>query len=332
MRASLLLLLALVAAAASAQPVADKPADKPMEETKKNIKVLRGVPSSQLIPIMTVMANSLGVTCAYCHEQAWESDAKPPKEAGRRMVRLVRAVNEQYYGGRAVVTCNSCHRGRVETEPVPDIVDAGWNKPHPPSRVDPPLPSAEEMFARYIRAWGAPEAVAAVRNRRSLGIATGQSGRGDPRSAPFEMFQELPATIDIKADLSYPPEANREFASQFFNAMKIRDRYAEVKTVAVERIRGRDTYVVEARPKEGATTERLWFDSASGLLLRRQIDTPTLIGPLPQAYDFDDYRSIDGVMVPFVLQWSRGDYQITFRFAEVRHNAPRQVGPPPGPS
>ena len=43
-------------------------ADKPLEETKTNIVVLKGVPTSQLIPIMTVMANSLGVACTYCHE------------------------------------------------------------------------------------------------------------------------------------------------------------------------------------------------------------------------------------------------------------------------
>src|SRR5687768_18320659 len=42
---------------------------------------------SQLIPIMTVMANSLGVTCAHCHEPAWESDAKPAKE-DRKSTRL----------------------------------------------------------------------------------------------------------------------------------------------------------------------------------------------------------------------------------------------------
>src|ERR1043165_1359725 len=88
----------------AATPQAEKPltpqAEKPLEETKQNIVVLKGVPSSQLIPIMTVMANSLGVTCAYCHEPEWESDAKPAKEAGRRMIRMTRAINDAHYGGK----------------------------------------------------------------------------------------------------------------------------------------------------------------------------------------------------------------------------------------
>jgi hypothetical protein len=307
------LAILFLAATAVAQPQGDKP----LEETKKNIKVLRGVPSSQLIPIMTIMANSLGVTCSYCHEPEWESDARPEKEAGRRMLRLTRMINDQQYEGRGVVSCNTCHRGHVATVAAPDIADAGWNKPRHESHVDASLPAAEELLAKNLRAWGS---IDGVRNRRSTGIATALSGRGDPRSAAFELFQELPNTVKLTLDLPYPGEANREFTSQFFNAMKLRDRYAAVKTTSVRPIRGRDAYLAEATPKEGPNRETLWFDAATGLLLRREIVTPTIIGPLPQQYDFDDYRSIGGAMVPFFLQWSRGDYQITHRFATVTQN------------
>ena len=312
------ILLAAIATIANAQQPAP---DKPLEETKKNIKVLRGVPSSQLIPIMTVMANSLGVACTYCHETQWESDAKPTKLAGRRMLAMTRAINEQHYGSRVAVTCYTCHHGHGAADTVPNVADAGWNRPQPPSRVTPQLPKAEELFDRYLRAWGA---VATVKNRLSRGIATGRSGRGDPRSAPFEMFQQLPETVDVKLELSYPPEANREFVSQFFNAMRMRERYSTVETIDVRPLRDRDAYVVEAMPKEGAPAERLWFDSATGLLLRRERVRPTIIGPLPEEYDFDDYRTVDGVMVPFLMQWSRGDYQITHHFADVKHNVTRQ--------
>ena len=313
------LLLMTIASFASAQ---QQQSDKPLEETKKNIKVLRGVPSSQLIPIMTVMANSLGVSCAYCHEAQWESDAKPPKEAARRMLTMTRAINATHYQSKVVVTCHTCHQGHVSVDAAPHVADAGWNKPQPPSHVSPLLPSAEELFERHLRSWGS---AAAIKNRLSRGVATGRSGRGDPRSAPFEMFQQLPETVDLKVDLSYPPEANREFVSQFFNAMKIRERYSTVDTIDVRTLRDRDAYIVEAQPKEGGPAERLWFDSSTGLLLRRERTRPTIVGPLPEEYDFDDYRSIDGVMMPFFMQWSRGDYQITHRFAEAKHNVARQA-------
>src|SRR5438045_9519479 len=67
---TLILLAALLAVSTFAQNANN---DKPVEETKKNIKVLKGMPTSQLIPTMAFMSNSLGVTCAYCHTAEWES-------------------------------------------------------------------------------------------------------------------------------------------------------------------------------------------------------------------------------------------------------------------
>ncbi len=314
------LLVVLVALSVSAQE--DKSQDKPMEQTRKNIKVLTGVPSSQLIPIMTVMANSLGVACTYCHETAWESDAKAPKEAARRMIRLTRAINDTHYAGKVAVTCNTCHNGSVSTVAVPRVADAGWNKPAT-VKLQPALPAAEELFARYVRAWGTPEALANVRNRLATGVAMGRSGRGDPRSAPFELYQELPERKELKMELPYPPEADRELIHQFFNAAGIRKRYAKVVTVGADDVRGRASWVVEATPEEGGLPERLWFDAASGLLLRRHRQRATLVGPLPEEYEYDDYRTVDGVLVPFLLQWSRADYQVTHRFATVQHNVTR---------
>ncbi|HEX8172266.1 MAG TPA: photosynthetic reaction center cytochrome c subunit family protein [Thermoanaerobaculia bacterium] len=293
--------------------------DKPMEQTKKNIKALNGVPSSQLIPLMTVMANSLGVTCNYCHEPAWESDAKPAKEAARRMIRMTRAINDTHYGGRVVVTCNSCHRGRVAVDDVPSLEDAGYYHVAQSSVVTPALPNAEELFTKYVAAWGSEADFAKIAKRTTRGLATGQSGRGDARSAPYEVTQTPPSTVSIDTALSYPPEANRELGWQFFNARGIRKRYSSVKTVGVEKIRGRDAWVVEAQPEEGGRPERLYFDAARGVLLRRVREAATLLGPLPEAYDFDDYRTVDGVLVPFQLSWSRGDYQIVHRAAEVKH-------------
>lgn len=313
--------LLLVAGAVEAQ----KPPDLPMEQTKKNIKVLTGVPSSQLIPIMTVMANSLGVTCLYCHEEARESDAKPPKEAARRMIQLVRSINDAHYQGRTVVTCNTCHRGSTGTVPVPSLADAGYHRVEAGSSTPVALPAAEGLFEKYRSAWGTPAALAKIENRVSRGVATGRSGRGDPRSGVFEMFQAKPNVAEVKLELPYPPDADRELVHQFFNQLGIRDRYGAVRTVALARIRGREVYVVEAVPKEGGAPERLSFDSSRGFLLRRERERPTLVGPLPESYDFDDYRVVDDVAVPFFLMWSRGDYEVTHKVGEVRHNVNREA-------
>src|SRR2546423_12257793 len=41
--------------------------DKPVEQTRKNIQVLKGLPSSQLFPLMNFVSVSLGVRCDFCH-------------------------------------------------------------------------------------------------------------------------------------------------------------------------------------------------------------------------------------------------------------------------
>ena len=290
-------------------------AEKPLEETKKNIVALKGVPSSQLIPIMTVMANSLGVPCSYCHDAAWESDAKPAKEAARRMIRMTRAINDTHYAGKVVVSCNTCHNGSPRTPDVPLVANAGWNKPAT-ATLKPELPSADELFARYVRALGSGTA----NNRLTEGVATAASGRSDPRSATFALYQEPPRKSDLKMELPYPQEANRAVGAYFFDAAKLRESFTTATTVDAAEIRGRAAYVVEAVPKDGGMPERLFFDAKSGLLLHRHRESPTLVGVLPEEWDFDDYRVVDGLAVPFLVQWSRADYQVTHRAASVKHN------------
>src|SRR5687768_2052630 len=217
-----MILLLLVVLAATPQ------AEKPLEETKTNIVVLKGVPTSQLIPIMTVMANSLGVACTYCHEPKWDLDTKPAKEAARRMIRMTRAINDTHYGGKVVVSCNTCHNGSITTPAIPLVANAGWNKPAS-SVLKPELPPADQILVKYLRALGSN----VVSNRLTQGVATARSGRGDPRSSTFELYQEPPRESDLKMELPYPPEANWGIGAYFFDAARLPERYTGLKTIDV---------------------------------------------------------------------------------------------------
>jgi hypothetical protein len=288
---------------------AQSDADKPVEQSAKNIKVLMGMPRSQLIPSMAFIANSLGVTCSHCHTAAWESDEKPAKETARRMLKMTRLINEQNFDGKLTVTCNSCHRGRLRPEATPIVADAGWNRL---TKIEPPkLPPAAEILARYRSALGSEKAIAAQTKRVARGTVTRWNGRVDPVSAPFTLTQELPQKAELQTELSYPPEAGREVVGQFFRIAKGLDPTITATTTGKADVRGQETYVVDVKG------ERWYFDLKTGLLLRRHRETPTPLGVLPEEFDFDDYRNVDGVQVPFFMQWSRADYQVTHRFTEV---------------
>ena len=254
------------------------PADLPVEQTKKNIKVLQGLPSSQLIPVMAFMSNSLGVTCAHCHEKEWESDAKPAKDSARKMIAMQRAINEQQYGGKLTVTCNTCHHGRVKTVPTPDLADAGWNAR--PAAQAPELIAGSEAVSRL------PEAPAGLAKREIRGTVERYSGRDAPKSAPFTLTI-AGDSVKYDTELSHPPEASRALAIYLLH-----------------------------RPKPEQMSSERWSINADAI--RRYRETPTPLGNLPDAIDYSDFRDTPAGRLPFRAQWSRADYRVIFTVEEAR--------------
>ena len=106
----------------TAQNGASSEPPKKTEEVFKNIQVLKGIPSGQLIPTMEFISSSLGVECSYCHVQDhFESDDKKPKQTARVMMQMMFAIDQNNFEGRREVTCYSCHRGAATPVGAPDI-------------------------------------------------------------------------------------------------------------------------------------------------------------------------------------------------------------------
>ncbi|HKG15385.1 MAG TPA: c-type cytochrome, partial [Pyrinomonadaceae bacterium] len=117
----------------AAQTRGQQQGDKPVEQTRKNIQVLKGLPESQLFPEMNFIAASLGVQCGFCHVSqgkdaqgrtnwVWESDEKQEKKTARDMMRMVLAVGGGNFGlSRGQVTCYTCHRGQEHPQNLPAL-------------------------------------------------------------------------------------------------------------------------------------------------------------------------------------------------------------------
>jgi hypothetical protein len=151
------------------------PADKPVEQVRKNIQVLRGLPDSQLFLVMNFVGDSLGVNCDYCHVRGdkspqtgeynwlWEKDDKPMKAVGREQMRMTLELNRANFKGASLVTCYTCHRGSLRPErmaPLPPRDYFGealkiWESPTPKDSDKKSLPSAHQVVARYLSAVGA---------------------------------------------------------------------------------------------------------------------------------------------------------------------------------
>ncbi len=193
---------------------------KPAEEVYHNIQALKGLPSEDVLPSMQVFRSALGVECGFCHADVngrldLEADTKEEKATARKMIAMVKAINDQNFNGRGDVTCATCHQGHNNPSPmapVPDIdalrariavrqaaLAAGQppappagqpaapaGPPGPPRR--PPPPPVAPIFDKFIQAIGGQEAVDKLTTRVAKATVSGLAGQ----SINTESYQKAP--------------------------------------------------------------------------------------------------------------------------------------------
>jgi hypothetical protein len=320
------LLLGLTASGlASAQAVSTASDGRTAEQVYKNIVALKGTPANELNQSMHLMKAAVGVDCVYCHvEREWDKDVKA-KPIARQMITMMMDINNRQFGGRQVVTCFTCHNGR----PVPlDAPVFPVFEPKLPER--PALPAVDTILGKYVDALGGAEAIRKVTSRTITGTQYIPTGPGGvvPTPAAVERYLKAPnlsltvyrtATYAISqgfdgttawsqdqngrvVDAISLDTARARRAADFHEPLNLKQEYAQMTVEGVEIVNNREAYVVVATPK-GDTPERLYFDTRTGLLLRKLTVLPTPIGRSPFQTDFDDYRDTgSGVKFPFLIQ------------------------------
>jgi hypothetical protein len=317
------------------------------EQRYKNIQVLKGVPASEWQATMTFIAASLGVNCNYCHVGggAFEKDDKETKQTARRMIQMMRAINDANFAGKPVVTCNTCHRGSPIPSGVPSLAAAG-TPPAPAASHGgapaPALPTAEQVLDKYVNAIGGKAALANVSTR----VVKGSRVNADGTVVPTEVYQKAPGKVLIvvnypnnsfssafdgaqgwSADSRGPNEMAKDLLlltqrdAEFFYGTRFTQLYPDARVVGRQKVGEQEAYVVSATTPEGGT-ERLFFDTQTGLLLQRYFEVKTPLGSFPFQIRYEDYRQVDGVTLPFALHWSRPGISWSRKITEVKHNVP----------
>src|SRR4029077_1775538 len=183
-------IVALACAASAAAQVSPANEGKTAEQVYKNIKALTGTPANELNQSMHLMKGAVGLDCVYCHiEREWEKDVKPAKEVARAMIVMMNDINTRQFGGKQVVTCNTCHNGHPTPAAVPVFPVL-----EPVTTPKPALPAADQILAKYIQALGGEQALRKVTTRTITGtqyIPTGPGGTV-PTPAAVERYQKAP--------------------------------------------------------------------------------------------------------------------------------------------
>jgi photosynthetic reaction center cytochrome c subunit len=341
--------------APAAKPAA--PAQQMAGTYFKNVQVLKNIPVDEFMDTMGFFAASLSLNCTDCHipESAgsWAryADDTQLKITSRKMVTMVNAINANNFGGAKFVTCWTCHRGGQLPPNIPSLLEQ-YSAPPPDDpnefqiRADTTgLPTADQVFAKYIQALGGAQKLAAVKSFVGKGTYEGYDTDHEPN--PFEVYAKAPnmryTIVHFRigegirvtdgrnawiasSDKPQPvmtltggelDGAKTDAAAMF--PMQVKGLFPTWK-VGETMINDEDVYVLVGSAP-GRSSVKLFFDKKSGLLVRHVRYDTTVIGTNPIQVDYADYRDVSGVKMPFgwTVTWTDG--QDIIKLASIQQNA-----------
>lgn len=329
------------------------------DTTFKNVQALKGLSVDDFMLTMGIMSAAVGSDCVGCHPSAgtdnvdWGLDT-PRKRTARRMVQMVQAINRDSFGGRQVVTCWTCHRGRDKPVTTPTL-DMVYGEPAmefddvlTPGRN---VPAADAVLDKYMRAIGGAANVGRVTSFVATGKSIGYRGFGGggtvevsaqapDKRATYIAFPEYPdrgvsvRTYDgrtgwIATPLAVVPKyelGGSERDGARLDAMlafpsQIKTALSNLRVATPTTIEDKDVTVLQGDGPNG-TLATLYFDDASGLLVRMVRHGRSPIGRVPTQVDYTDYRDVGGIKFPFHWTFAWLDGRDTFEFSDVKLNVP----------
>lgn len=347
---------------------ATAPVEKPQmaEEILKNVQVLRGISMDEFMGTMGFFASALSLNCIDCHvEEAatdWAkyADDTPLKQTARKMVLMVRAINQTNFGGKTAITCYTCHRSNDTPKIVPSIAEQyevvpdidpndlkSGGRPKSPSG-----PTADQVLDKYIQAVGGAQRLATFTSFVGKGLYEGFD-TGDSK-IPFDVYAKAPAQRTTIAHAVGEGGAPKDSTSTFDGRngwVAARNTLVPVLTLTGGNLDGarvdaqlsfpgqikqvltnwssdfpeaeiNDQPVLIVQGTSGKSLVKLYFDKSSGLLVRQVRYADTIVGPNPTQVDYTDYRDVSGIKMPFhvVVSWTDG--RTTIDLQNVQLNAP----------
>jgi hypothetical protein len=113
--------------------------------------------------------------------------------------------------------------------------------------------------------------------------------------------------------------------AEFYPGEQFANDYERFQVRGTESVNGHDAYVVMAW-WSGGGADRIYFDVQTGLLLRisHRIESP--LGALPLQTDYEDYRDVNGLKIPFIVRVTRVDGTTTYTWQKIDANVAIDAG------
>jgi hypothetical protein len=214
--------------------------------------------------------------------------------------------------------------------------------------------TVDEVIEKHLAAVGGRDVLGKLTSRKATGTVTITTPAGD-LSGPIEIDAKLPnkTRVSMQLDLS-PLGANQvmdveqrfdgtsgrtanslqgtaEIAGNELDNMRnntFPNTLLDYKTLGLkvellprEQLAGKDVLVLLVTPKAGSVV-RMYFDAGTYLVVRivTKVNIPEAGGDLEQTGEPSDYRTVDGVKVPFRIVNSSSLQTVTITLDKVEHN------------
>jgi hypothetical protein len=226
------------------------------------------------------------------------------------------------------------------------VLGARAFEPGTAAQASPTTPTVEQILDRYVQALGGKEAVqkpaTCVMKGSITTPATGETGS-------IEVYRKAPnkqvIVIDIASNGGPTPQgyngsaawyvdpdegpqdmdpggaAAMKFQSEFYRDIRLKELYSKFAFGGTAKVGSRDAYVVEASRQDGGR-EKMYFDTASGLMVRNDTPYVTPDGESTMQSTFEDFQAVDGIQVPFTVRQSTPDYDYVIRYKDIRYDVP----------
>ena len=131
----------------------------------------------------------------------------------------------------------------------------------------------------------------------------------------------------LVGEASGPALSRAKRTADFYEPLDLKQEYSRLAVRGIEKIGDRDAYEVTALP-QGELPVQLYFDTQTGLLLRKIFLDPNPVGNDPTNIDYSDYRAgANGVKFPYLIKSyslppnTRGE-GVTMQVTSVQENVP----------
>ena len=114
--------------------------------------------------------------------------------------------------------------------------------------------------------------------------------------------------------------------SDFYHTLDLRKLFSKITLKGKDKLNDSDVYILEAALPNGDPPEEMYFDVQSGLLVRTISERHGPEGPSEYQQDYEDYRSVDGMMLPFTIRQTNEGTLVIITVAEYHHNVPLDDG------